>query len=93
MLETLRQLDQTQEAEQEMARSYKKTFLDALGNVVFQDMLWDLYFLRPAETPEQQALCNYAKTLIAKVYGQDVEFSRLQSIFRKLFRKNIRRIK
>lgn len=79
-----------QKAERDILQSYKSVFLDDRGKIVLQDMLYDLYFLREATTPEQQALCNYAKVLLDKIYGDrfasESGFSRLEQIFRKLLR-------
>jgi len=91
MKDIFNRVETYQKAERNILQSYKAVFLDENGKVVLQDMLYELYFLRHAETPEQQALCNYAKSLLNKIYGDRFEgeggFSRLERIFRKLLRK------
>jgi len=75
------------QAEERILRAYKAVFLTDEGQLVLQDMLFELYFLRNCETSEQQALCNYAKSLLVKVYGVPIESSRLAAIIKKLLRR------
>ena len=89
MVDLLAKLDAVSEdkaAADNIRKGYKIIFNSDIGELVLQDMLWELYFLRPCTTPEQQALSNYAKTLIAKVYGQEVGYGVLKRFFRKLLK-------
>ena len=72
--------------EKERHRIYLSLFTGEFGKVVLEDMLYDLYFLRECETPEQQALCNYAKKLLNTIYGPVVRPGRLKTLIKKLLR-------
>ena len=87
MINILNQPNETQDAEQRLAMAYKHVFQSELGKLVFDDMLWNMYFLQPCETPEQTALSNYAKALLAKVYGGIDEDNVLPTIIERLFKK------
>lgn len=85
MIEQLRQIEQARESEAQVKSLYRSVFADGPGRIVLEDMLWDLYFLRPCQTPEQQALSNYAKELLALIYEQPIESHTIFSLIRKLF--------
>lgn len=87
MLKELDQINESAEKEDTIVKAYRSVFSGELGNLVLIDMLWELYFLRPCETPEQQALCNYAKKLLAVIYGEDIRTSRLKMLIKRLLRK------
>lgn len=86
-LDKLNRASEAQDAENNISLAYRQIFSDEKGKLVLQDMLYELYFLRPATTPEQQTLCNYAKTLLSKIYGGEIEFTRLEGFFRKLLKR------
>jgi len=89
MLEALDPIEDESVNEDERSRVYLSVFTSEFGKVVLADMLWDLYWMRPCETPEQQALCNYAKLLLITIYGKKEETrpTRLLKLMRKLLRK------
>ncbi len=71
----------------ERHRMYLVVFTDGYGKAVLEDMLHDLYFMRECETPEQQALNNFAKQLLNTIHGPVVRPSKLKTLIRKLLRK------
>jgi hypothetical protein len=88
MFDILKNTDDNAESEEKVLLAYKRKFIgDDDGGIVLEDMLFDLYFLQPCENEGQQALCNYAKTLLAKIYGVPIESSRLKSLIQKLMKK------
>lgn len=52
------------------------------GKIVFAVILENLYFFRSAETPAQQALCNFAKFLI-NYFGEDAKYRAVAAILGK----------
>ena len=87
MIEELQRIENDLAAEQEIQEAYRSIFTTAQGEKVLDDMLYNLYFLQSCATTEQQALCNYAKSLLATIYGQPIESSRLKNIIKKLFKR------
>jgi len=91
MLNGLDPIEDEEATEQERHRMYLAVFTGEYGKVVLEDILSDLYFMRECETPEQQALCNYAKQLLNTIYGPVVRSSRLMTLIRKLLFKGKKR--
>lgn len=91
MLDALDPIEDVEATEQERKRMYLAVFTGEFGKVVLEDILSDLYFMRECETPEQQALCNYAKQLLNTVYGPVVRPGRLKTLIRKLLLKGKKR--
>ncbi len=87
MLKELDQISENVEKEDRIVNAYRSVFSGELGNLVLLDMLWELYFIKPCETQGEQALCNYAKSLLAVIYGEDIRVSRLEMFIKKLLRK------
>jgi hypothetical protein len=87
----LRQIEAAQESEAKVKALYRSVFADGSGRIVLEDMLWDLYFLRPCQTPEQQALSNYAKELLALIYEPPIESCMIFSLIRKLFNRKAKK--
>ena len=59
--------------------SFSKVAQTEEGKIVFATIFEHLYFFRKAETPEQQALNNYAKFLIG-LFGEDSEYRVLEAL-------------
>ena len=78
-----------EQAEEKVLGAYSSVLKVGLGNLVLEDMLFELYFTRPAETPEQQALCNYAKALLAKIYPKTIP----KSVMRRLIEVTLHRLR
>jgi hypothetical protein len=87
MLDQMLEVEKGQQAEERIRSAYKAKFSDEIGQLVLQDMLWNLKFLTPCENEKDMALCNYAKSLLATIYGNDISMSKLETIFRKLLRR------
>jgi len=86
MLNGLDPIEDVEATDQERQRMYLAVFTDGYGKAVLEDMLCDLYFMRECETPEQQALCNYAKQLLNTIHGPVVRSSRLKMLIKKLLK-------
>jgi hypothetical protein len=83
-------VDAASETEAAVRRAYKGMFSGAEGSLVFEDMLWNLKFLSPCETEGDMALNNYAKSLVALVYGDAggvVESGKLKNLIKRVFRR------
>jgi len=91
MLEALAPIEDVEATEAERHRMYLAVFKDEYGKAVLEDMLHDLYFMRDCETPEQQALNNFAKQLLNTIYGPVVRSSRLKMLIRRLLLKGKKR--
>jgi len=74
------------ENEERIRNGYKAIFSSELGQLVLEDMLDELNFVWPCETPEQTARCNYAKELLLKIYGP-MEGSKLRNLIKRLLRR------
>lgn len=60
--------------QKEKERVFRSAFLtSADGQKAFEWLLIDLHFLTPAVNEHQQALNNYAKELVALVYGEQIQ--------------------
>lgn len=79
--------EQKKNPEERIQAGYKTIFATEIGNIVLQDMLWNLKFLSPCENAADMALSNYAKSLLATIYGNDVSMTLLERIFRNLLRR------
>lgn len=79
--------NETNKAELRIRNAYKSVFSGALGELVLQDMMQNMFFLQPCKTAEEQALCNYAKSILALVYGADIESHKLLNIIQKVLRR------
>ena len=86
MLNGLDPIEDETATEAERQRMYLAVFTDGYGKAVLEDMLYDLYFMRECETPEQQALCNFAKQLLSSIHGPVVRPSKLEPIVKKLLK-------
>ena len=86
MLNALDPIENVEATEAERHKMYLSVFSEEYGKVVLEDMLYDLYFMRECETPEQQALCNYAKQLLATIHGPVVRTSKLNQLIKKLLK-------
>ena len=87
MLEALDPIEDVEATEAERHRMYLAVFTDGYGKAVLEDMLHDLYFMRYCETPEQQALCNYAKELLNTIHGPVVRPGKLKTLIKKLLKR------
>ena len=65
---------------------YQQTFSGEAAKVVLSHMLYELSYFSPCDTPEDQALNNYAKRLLGHigllVEGNEIEF--VQSLEREM---------
>jgi len=86
MLNGLEPIEDEVATEAERQKMYLAVFSGEFGKVILEDMLYDLYFMRECETPEQQALCNYAKQLLNTIHGPVVRSSRLKMLIKKLLK-------
>jgi hypothetical protein len=86
MLNGLDPIEDVEASEQERQRMYLAVFTDGYGKAVLEDMLYDLYFMRECETPEQQALNNYAKQLLNTIHGPVVRPGKLKMLIKKLLK-------
>ena len=86
MLNGLDPIEDVEATEDERRKMYLSVFSDEYGKVVLEDILYDLYFMRECETPEQQALCNYAKQLLNTIHGPIVRPGKLKTLIKKLLR-------
>lgn len=84
MLEGLEPIEDVEATPQERQKMYLAVFSGEYGKVVLEDILSDLYFMCECETPEQQALNNYAKQLLNTIHGPVVRSGRLKTLIRKL---------
>jgi len=87
LLNGLDPIEDVEATEQERHKMYLSLFTSEYGKVILEDMLHDLYFMRECETPEQQALNNFAKQLLNTIYGPVVRPSKLKTLIRKLLLK------
>ena len=87
LADALSKLDNAQQGEVRIRNAYRSVFGSGLGPLILEDMLWNLYFLQKCETVEQQALCNYAKSLLSLVYGQPVESHKLRNLIKRMLEK------
>ena len=83
MLNGLDPIEDEVATEAERHKMYLAVFTSEYGKVILEDMLYDLYFMRECETPEQQALCNFAKQLLSSIHGPVVRFSKLETLIKK----------
>lgn len=78
MLEWLAELP-----EEDKCRAIEEAFCSVActesGKIVFATIFENLFYFRKAETPEQQALNNYAKLLINH-FGEEVKYQVLEAI-------------
>ena len=84
MLEALEPIEEAIESEGKIQRAYRSQFTGELGELVLLDMLYELHFLVPCENEGEQALCNYAKKLIATIYGVQVRQAKLIELISKM---------
>jgi hypothetical protein len=91
MLNGLEPIEDVEASDQERQRMYLAVFTSEYGKAVLEDILSDLYFMRECETPEQQALNNYAKQLLNTIHGPVVRPSRLKMLIRRLLLKGKKR--
>ena len=91
MFDVLERIENVQESEKKVLQAYRSVFSTGLGQLVFEDMLFNLKFLQPCENEQDMALSNYAKSLIATVYGLPIESNRLRNIIKKVIRKRRRK--
>lgn len=50
------------------------------GKIVFAVLLEQMYFFRRAETPEQQALNNFAKHLVKDHFGEHAQIRTIEAL-------------
>jgi hypothetical protein len=93
LTEQLNPVNETIEGEKKIRLAYQQVFNSSAGRIVLEDMLFNLYFVQPCETPEQQARCNYAKELLALIYDQPVSIHKIIEIVEKLLKRMKRRTK
>jgi hypothetical protein len=86
MLNGLEPIEDVEADDQERQRIYLAVFTGEYGKAVLEDILSDLYFLRECETPEQQALCNYAKQLLNTIHGPVVRPGKLKTLIKRLLK-------
>ena len=87
MIDILEKTEKAIIAEQNIRQTYRALFNTEAGRMVLEDMLWNLKFLAPCENEADMALCNYAKSLLAIIYGSEViDGNRLLNLIRKLFK-------
>jgi hypothetical protein len=86
MLEGLDPIEDVEATEAERQKMYLAVFTTEYGKVVLEDILSDLYFMRECETPEQQALNNYAKQLLNTIHGPVVRPGKLKTLIKKLLK-------
>lgn len=86
MLDALEPIEDEEATDAERHRMYLAVFTDEYGKAVLEDMLYDLYFMRECETPEQQALCNYAKKLLNTIHGPEVRPGKLKTLIKRLLK-------
>jgi len=71
--------------EEDRARRVKEAFGKVVatedGQIVFHVIFENLYFFRKAETPEQQALNNYAKFLLT-YFGEDSIYRVMEALLK-----------
>ena len=91
MLNGLEPIEDEVATEAERHKMYLAVFSSEYGKVILEDMLYDLYFMRECETPEQQALNNYAKQLLNTIHGPVVRPGKLKTIIRRLLLKGKKR--
>jgi hypothetical protein len=84
MLNGLDPIEDEAATEAERHKMYLAVFTSEYGKVVLEDMLYDLYFMRECETPEHQALCNYAKQLLTSIHGPVVRSGKLETLIKTL---------
>ena len=86
MLNGLDPIEDVEASDQERQRMYLAVFTGEYGKAVLEDILSDLYFMRECETPEQQALNNYAKQLLNTIHGPVVRPGKLKTLIKKLLK-------
>ena len=82
MLNGLDPIEDEVATEAERQKMYLAVFSGEFGKVILEDMLYDLYFMRECETPEQQALNNFAKQLLKTIHGSDVRPEKLETLIK-----------
>jgi hypothetical protein len=85
-IQDLNRTEKAIEKDKETLSAYQ-WFKTEQGQKVLLDMLYELYFLQETTTPEQQALNNYAKSLLGIVYGTNLPQASLIRLLQKLFKK------
>ena len=73
-LEWLAELDET-ERERRIKEAFRKVAASEDGFIVFHTLLANLYFYRPADTPDHQTLNDFAKQMLAQYF--DVKSDRV----------------
>jgi len=81
MLEWLGELKEEDRARR-IGEAFGKVLATEDGQIVFATIFENLYFFRRAETPEHQALNNYAKHLIG-YFGGDAQYRVLEALLRR----------
>ena len=82
MLNGLEPIEDEVATEAERQKMYLAVFSGEFGKVILEDMLYDLYFMRECETPEQQALNNFAKQLLKTIHGPVVRSEKLETLIK-----------
>ncbi len=70
------------EREKALMRAYR-----AMDKMVLDDMLIDLHFITPAKNEGEQALNNYAKELLGKVYAPEILPENFWGLIKRLLRR------
>ncbi len=81
MLEWLGELKEEDRARR-IEEAFGKVLATEDGQIVFTTIFENLYFFRKAETPEQQALNNYAKFLLG-YFGEDAIYRVMEALIKK----------
>lgn len=81
-------LPDTQEAKRNL---FKQVFFTEAGQRALQYLLLDLKFIEPCQNEGDMALNNYAKELVALVYGDKEEYG-LKRLISLMFKKSKERV-
>lgn len=81
MLEWLGELEE-EDRSRRVKEAFGKVAATEDGQIVFHVIFDNLYFFREAETPEQQALNNYAKFLLG-FFGEDAIYRVMEALIKK----------
>lgn len=81
MLEWLGELSE-EDREKRIKQAFKNTAAKEDGQIVFHVIFENLYFFRKTETPDQQALNNYAKFLL-EYFGENAIYRVMEALIKK----------
>lgn len=75
------------EAEDRIRQAYRSVFAGEQGRLVLEDMLYNLKFVTECRTEQDMALSNYAKSLLATIYGVDIDTPRLFGFIKRIINR------